>query len=65
MLEGSRGLLYEAVLERLPEGARAVPAVDPPVLGAALSALDATGAGDEAGRRLRAALRAGSAKLQP
>jgi N-acetylglucosamine kinase-like BadF-type ATPase len=65
MLEGSRGLLYEAVLERLPEGARAVHAVDPPVLGAALAALDATGAGDEAKRRLRAALRASSAKLQP
>jgi N-acetylglucosamine kinase-like BadF-type ATPase len=57
MLERGEGLLYELVLERLPDGVRPIAAPDPPVLGAALAALDATGASDEAKLRLRGELR--------
>jgi D-lyxose ketol-isomerase len=58
MLERGEGLLYELVVERLPDGVRPVAAPDPPVLGAALAALDAAGASDEAKTRLRGELRA-------
>jgi N-acetylglucosamine kinase-like BadF-type ATPase len=58
MLHGGKGLLYQLVVERLPLGARAVPAEDEPVLGAALAALDAAGATDAAKARLREELRA-------
>jgi N-acetylglucosamine kinase-like BadF-type ATPase len=59
MLHGGDGLLYQLVSERLPLGARPVPSLDEPVLGAALAALDAAGAGDAAKARLREELRAG------
>jgi N-acetylglucosamine kinase-like BadF-type ATPase len=58
MLQGGEGLLYETVLEHLPEGARAVAVQDPPSLGSALAALDAAGASVEAKARLRSELRA-------
>jgi N-acetylglucosamine kinase-like BadF-type ATPase len=58
MLRGGDGLLYRLVAERLPLGARPVPARDEPVLGAALAALDAAGASDQAKARLRGELRA-------
>jgi N-acetylglucosamine kinase-like BadF-type ATPase len=58
MLHGGDGLLYQLVAERLPLGARTVPAVDEPVLGAALAALDAAGASEAAKARLREELRA-------
>jgi hypothetical protein len=57
MLHGGTGLLYETVLERLPRALRPVPASDEPVVGAALAALDAAGADDEAKARLRSELR--------
>jgi len=53
MLRSGDGFLHDAVLARLPEGARAVVLRDPPVLGAALAALDAAGASEEAKDRLR------------
>jgi N-acetylglucosamine kinase-like BadF-type ATPase len=62
VLRNGRGPLHDAIAGGLAEHAphaRAVVAVDPPVLGAALAALDAVGAPAEAGARLRAALRAG------
>jgi N-acetylglucosamine kinase-like BadF-type ATPase len=58
MLHGGDGLLYQLVAERLPLGARPVPARDEPVLGAALAALDAAGASEAAKDRLREELRA-------
>lgn len=58
MLHGGEGLLYQLVAERLPLGARPVPARDEPVLGAALAALDAARASDAAKARLREELRA-------
>jgi N-acetylglucosamine kinase-like BadF-type ATPase len=58
MLQSGEGLLYETVLERLPEGAHAVAVHDPPSLGSALAALDAAGASVEAKARLRGELRA-------
>ena len=58
MLQSGKGLLYEAVLEHLPEGARAVAVQDPPSLGSALAALDAAGASVDAKARLRSELRA-------
>jgi N-acetylglucosamine kinase-like BadF-type ATPase len=58
MLRGGEGLLYQLVAERLPLGARPVPAVDEAVLGAALAALDAAGASNAAKARLREELRA-------
>jgi N-acetylglucosamine kinase-like BadF-type ATPase len=57
MLHGGDGLLYQLVTERLPLGASPVPALDEPVLGAALAALDAAGATDAAKARLREELR--------
>jgi N-acetylglucosamine kinase-like BadF-type ATPase len=64
MLRHGRGPLFDAVIVRLAElapAARPVAAVDPPVLGAALVALEAAGAPADAGSRLRAAVRAGVA----
>jgi N-acetylglucosamine kinase-like BadF-type ATPase len=58
MLQSGKGLLYEAVLAHLPEGARAVAVQDPPSLGSALAALDAAGASVDAKARLRSELRA-------
>jgi N-acetylglucosamine kinase-like BadF-type ATPase len=58
MLQSGDGLLYELVLERLPDGARAVAVADPLVLGAGLAALDAAGATVDAKLRLRGELRA-------
>ena len=58
MLQRGEGLLYEAVLEHLPEGASAVAVQDPPSLGSALAALDAAGASVDAKARLRSELRA-------
>lgn len=62
MLQGGSGPLHEAVVSLLRErapAARAVVAIDPPVVGAALAALDAAGAPGTAGPRLRAAVREG------
>ena len=59
MLRPARGPLHDAVLARLPGGTRPVVVVDPPVVGAALAALDAVGAAPAAGERVRAAFRAG------
>ncbi len=53
MLQSGEGLLFETVLDRLPDGARVVAMHHPPVLGSALSALDAVGASAEAKARLR------------
>jgi N-acetylglucosamine kinase-like BadF-type ATPase len=58
MLQSGEGLLYQLVTERLPLGARPLPARDEPVLGAALAALDAAGASEAAKVRLREELRA-------
>jgi N-acetylglucosamine kinase-like BadF-type ATPase len=58
MLDPGEGALHDRVLERLPEGARPTVLRDPPVLGAALAALDALDAGDDAKARLREELRA-------
>jgi len=58
MLAGGAGLLYETVVAQLPDGARPVLAPDPPVVGAALAALDSVGALEDAKRRLRAEARA-------
>jgi N-acetylglucosamine kinase-like BadF-type ATPase len=66
MLRDGSGPLFDQVIARLEEvapAARPVAAVDPPVVGAALVALDAVGAPTEAGARLRAAVRAGLAPL--
>ena len=72
MLTRGEGLLHDEVLARLPEGvpfgrltgsialpegARPVVLRDPPVLGAALAALDAAATTSDAGNRLRAAFR--------
>ena len=56
MLTGD-GPLHDRVLERLPAGAHPIVLRDPPVLGAALAALEAVGATDEAKARLREELR--------
>jgi len=58
MLESATGFLHDAVLVRLPAGANPIVLRDPPVLGAALAALDAAGASDAAKARLREELRA-------
>jgi N-acetylglucosamine kinase-like BadF-type ATPase len=66
MLRDGRGPLFDEVIVRLAElapAARPVAAIDPPVLGAALVALDAAGAPTDAGARLRAAVRAGVAPV--
>jgi len=57
MLTRGEGLLHDEVVARLPEGARPVVLRDPPVLGAALAALDAAATTSDAGNRLRAAFR--------
>jgi N-acetylglucosamine kinase-like BadF-type ATPase len=57
MLAAGAGPLHDAVLSSLPPDARPVVLRDPPVLGAALAALDDAGAADDAKRRLREALR--------
>jgi N-acetylglucosamine kinase-like BadF-type ATPase len=62
MLRPGKGALHDAVLSRVRELLpRAIPvvAVDPPVLGATLAALDDAGAPPASGRRLREAFRAG------
>jgi N-acetylglucosamine kinase-like BadF-type ATPase len=59
MLRGGTGILYDEVvtrLRRLAPHATAVAVTAPPVLGAALDALDAAGAPPSAAARLRAAL---------
>jgi N-acetylglucosamine kinase-like BadF-type ATPase len=59
MLRGGTGILYDEVvtgLRRLAPRARPVAVTAPPVLGAALDALDAAGAPPSAAARLRAAL---------
>jgi N-acetylglucosamine kinase-like BadF-type ATPase len=58
MLAGGEGLLHERIVARLPSVANPVVLREPPVLGAALAALDAAGATDDAKRRLRAELHA-------
>jgi N-acetylglucosamine kinase-like BadF-type ATPase len=65
MLRDGRGFLYEEVGRRLAERApqaRPVAAADPPVVGAALVALEAAGASQEAAQALRTAFHDG---LQP
>jgi N-acetylglucosamine kinase-like BadF-type ATPase len=62
MLRNGRGLLFDEVVERLRQrapGARPVAATDPPVVGAALVALEAAGAPPDAAGNLRASFRAG------
>jgi N-acetylglucosamine kinase-like BadF-type ATPase len=64
MLRAGSGPLFDEVIVRLAAvapAARPVAATDPPVLGAALVALEAAGAPTDAGVRLRAAMRAGVA----
>lgn len=56
MLRGG-GFLVERVLLRLPRNARPVVVAEPPVVGAALAALDEAGASPEAEARLREAVR--------
>jgi N-acetylglucosamine kinase-like BadF-type ATPase len=65
MLRGGRGFLFDEVVTRLRRRAplaRAVAAEDPPVVGAAIVALEAAGAPEAAARALRSAFREG---LQP
>jgi N-acetylglucosamine kinase-like BadF-type ATPase len=62
MLRHGRGFLFEEVVARLQQlapGARPVAAADPPVVGAALVALEAAGAPAEAAATLRVLFRAG------
>jgi N-acetylglucosamine kinase-like BadF-type ATPase len=59
MLRRGEGSLHDAVHALLLPGARPIVLREPPVLGAALAALDAAGAPEEAKRRLREELRAG------
>jgi N-acetylglucosamine kinase-like BadF-type ATPase len=56
MLTAGSGALHDRVLERLPEGATPRVLASPPVLGAALAALDAANASRAAKERLRGAL---------
>jgi N-acetylglucosamine kinase-like BadF-type ATPase len=59
MLRTGSGLLYDEVVARLARAAphaRPAPVTEPPVLGAALDALDAAGASPEAAVRLRGAV---------
>ena len=61
MLRAGTGLLYDEVVARLASAApcaKPTPVTEPPVLGAALDALDAAGAPPEAATRLRAAVSA-------
>jgi N-acetylglucosamine kinase-like BadF-type ATPase len=57
------GLVLDEVVARLPDGAHAARLVDPPVLGAALAALDLARAPGTAHDRLREAFRAGWAPV--
>jgi N-acetylglucosamine kinase-like BadF-type ATPase len=57
MLRSGEGLLWDAVVAGLPEGARPVALRDSPVVGAALAALDLAGASEAAKARLREDLR--------
>jgi N-acetylglucosamine kinase-like BadF-type ATPase len=59
MLRSGEGFFHDAVVGHLPHGARPLVLREPPVLGAALAALDAAGATDAAKARLREELRAG------
>jgi N-acetylglucosamine kinase-like BadF-type ATPase len=62
MLRGGSGLLFDEVVERLARmapRARPVAAEQPPVVGAAVVALEAVGASPDAAQALRAAFRAG------
>src|SRR6266511_3413152 len=59
MLAPGEGLLHDLVVARLPEGAQPVVPALPPVAGAVLAALDATGAPPSAHARLSASFRAG------
>ena len=59
MFQGGGATLLDRVAEALPEGARPVVPVAPPVLGAALAALDAAGADAAAKDRLRKELGGG------
>lgn len=59
MLRSGGGHLHDAVVAVLPAGACPVIVRDPPVLGAALAALDTAGATAAAKQRLREELRAG------
>jgi N-acetylglucosamine kinase-like BadF-type ATPase len=59
MLRRGQGLLHDEVVARLPTAARPIVLRHPPVLGAALAALDAAGASAAAKARLREELRAG------
>jgi hypothetical protein len=59
MLRGGAGLLYDEVVARLTErapAAKPIAVTAPPVLGAALDALDAAGAPPSATTRLRASV---------
>ena len=56
MLQPGAGPLHDAIVERLPRGARPVVLREAPVVGAALAALDLAGATDGAKSRLRAEL---------
>ena len=58
MLGGADGPLHERIVDLLPDGAHIVVLREPPVLGAALAALDAVDATDAAKERLRAELHA-------
>jgi N-acetylglucosamine kinase-like BadF-type ATPase len=58
-LRHGEGVLHDLVVAELPAGARPVVLRCPPVLGAALAALDAAGATEAAKSRLREELRAG------
>jgi N-acetylglucosamine kinase-like BadF-type ATPase len=56
MFQGEATYLTGAVAARLPSGARPLVFAEPPVVGAALAALDAAGASEAAKRRLRSEL---------
>jgi N-acetylglucosamine kinase-like BadF-type ATPase len=56
MLTRGEGLLHDEIVRRLPRGARSVVLRDPPVVGAALAALDLAAAAPAAADRLRSAL---------
>ena len=57
MFQGPPGRLLERVADLLPAGVHTVVLEEPPVLGAALAALDLAGAGEDAYARLRRELR--------
>jgi N-acetylglucosamine kinase-like BadF-type ATPase len=57
MLASGEGFFYDLVVAGLPRGVHPIALTEPPVLGAALAALDAAGADDAAKARLREELR--------